>query len=151
MSKNILFILLMVGSVAVAVALFYQPGQSQIVAKTSAPKNAAETSPAAQGASSILASQEKEGITATVEKIKQSDKDTIAVLTLNNHQYDLGADRIYDEATFNGQTSLSHLFLSNAAGGHHVEVEVVFPKTTTGALVITPAENVQFTFTDLWL
>ena len=83
-------------------------------------KNAAETSPAAQGASSILASQEKEGITATVEKIKQSDKDTIAVLTLNNHQYDLEQIAFTTKRLLMGKRRF-HLFLSNAAGGHHVK------------------------------
>ncbi len=143
MSKNILFFLLIIGSIVGSTLLFREPVQSKPVVSVTPPSVSAQTSASAT-------SQEKDGISVTVKDIKQTNETTVVALVLDNHSVNLGEDRVYEEATLGGATSLSHVFLSNAAGGHHVEVEVVFPKTTSGNLVIIPAENTSFTFSDLW-
>lgn len=142
MTKNILFILLIAGSAIGAILLFRQPA---------ATRQFKETAPATQRQTAISSStQEKNGITVTVAKLTQGNDTTTVSLVLDNHQYNLAEDRIYDDATLNGQTSISHVIPSDAAGGHHVEAEVVFPQTNSGTLVISPVENTTFTFSDLW-
>ncbi len=71
-------------------------------------------------------------------------------MSLSNYQYDLAQDSIFALATLNGQPSQSFTLLSNASGGHHVEAEVIFEKTTGGTFEITPVEGLTFTFDALW-
>ena len=143
MLKNLLFLFLIIGSVAGAVFIFNarpkETGQATAVAQTpvaSAPKK--------------IAYQEKNGIQITIEAVEQRADATVVKLALNNHQYDLSKNEIYEKATLGGQSPLSRAMLSNASGGHHVETEIFFPKTKNGNFVIEPAEGTSFTFNDLW-
>ncbi|PIW36462.1 MAG: hypothetical protein COW24_05245 [Candidatus Kerfeldbacteria bacterium CG15_BIG_FIL_POST_REV_8_21_14_020_45_12] len=94
--------------------------------------------------------QEQNGIEITIERIEQREDVTVLTLGLSNHRFDLGQDVIYEQATLNGQASISHTIPTNAVGGHHVEAEVLFEKTTSGSLVLTPVEGTTFTFNNLW-
>lgn len=152
MYKNISFLVFIVISVFFGFWLFPQPTKIKTLEKSTTPigqtQNSAftpQTTPSA-----VIAQQTKNGIDIAITQIKQENDATIVDLALNNHQFNLTDDTIYDRATLNGQASRSHTFKTNAAGGHHAEVTVVFPKATSGSLILTPIENTKFTFDDLW-
>ncbi|MEK7665764.1 MAG: hypothetical protein AAB337_02720 [Patescibacteria group bacterium] len=148
MIKNIFFIVLVVASATMTFWLF---GRTNEDSQTKQTASLTQTKSTTQGASSDGASsQEKSGIEITISDVKQADETTTVSLVLDNHQYNLAEDVIYEKATLNGKESLSHSFLANASGGHHAEVSVVFPKATSGSLIIAPIENAVFTFDDLW-
>lgn len=144
MYKNIFFILLIVLAGAGAVFAFSQTG-TPTEQSTSAVQ---ETSTSTYKETNL--SQDQNGISITIEKIEQRENSTVLTLGLSNHQYNLGEDSIFDGATLNGTPSLSHTLLSNAVGGHHVQAEVAFEKTTSGSFEITPVEGTTFTFNGLW-
>lgn len=152
MYKNISFLVFIAISVFFGFWLFPQPAKIKTLEKITTPieqtQNSASTPQITPSAS--IAQQTKNGIDIVVTQINQENDATIIDLTLNNHQFNLADDTIYNNATLNGQLSRSHTFKTNAAGGHHAEVTVVFPKTTTGSLVLTPVENIIFTFDNLW-
>lgn len=146
MYKNILFILLMLFSGIGAYFLF----QSDDVRTT---KTVTQPSkPLIVDASSKRSdlSQEQNGIEVIIESVDQRPDATILTVGLNNHQFDLGQESIFKQATLNGQPSTSSTLISNAAGGHHVQAQIVFEKTTGGAFAITPVEETTFTFEDIW-
>ncbi|MBI5370308.1 hypothetical protein HZA85_03925 [Candidatus Uhrbacteria bacterium] len=148
MIKNFLFLLLIAGSIWGSERLF-NPVSAR--ASTSVPSQvSAPATQTARPSQSASASQEQNGITIEVTSVEQAEETTTVSLSLNNHTYDLSQEAIYETATLNGQPSVSHAFPSQAAGGHHVQVVMVFPKTTEGALVISPADGIVFTFEDLW-
>ncbi|KKW32448.1 MAG: hypothetical protein UY76_C0028G0019 [Candidatus Uhrbacteria bacterium GW2011_GWA2_52_8d] len=144
MFENSIFAFLIIAAGAGATFAFETQGepQTQIVSA----QTKASTEPELVGGFS----QEQDGIEVTIEKIDQQDDHTTLLLGLSNHQYDLDQDSIFTRATLDGRPSQSFTLLSNAAGGHHVEAEVVFEKTTEGIFVITPAEGITFTFEALW-
>lgn len=142
MLKNLLFLVLVVGSVVAARQWFDRPPERR------------QTQQAVQAASSPTSGtvlfQEKNGIDVTVTDVEQTDATTVVAVQMNNHRYDLTKKAIYQGATLDGRKSLSHVIPSDAVGGHHVEVSIVFPRTTQGPFVITPADGIIFTFDDVW-
>jgi len=144
MYKNIFFLLLILIAGAGSAFAFSQTGQSEdhavsTVDETPTPANANATF-----------SQEQDGIEVTIGNIQQKNDSTVLTLSLNNHQFNLGLDAIYENATLNGESPQSYALPSNAVGGHHVEATISFERTTSGAFVITPVEGTTFTFNDLW-
>ena len=144
MFENSIFVFLIIAAGAGAIFAFGSQGETQ--AQVVSVETKASTESDFVGGFS----QEQDGIEVTIETIDQRDDGTVLLLVLNNHQYDLGQENIYKLATLNNQPSQSFTLLSNAAGGHHVEAEIVFDKTTEGAFVIAPAEGITFTFEALW-
>lgn len=146
MSKNFLFLLLVVVAVLGATRLF----QSPVV--DAAPNGQVRTLTAAAPATTrSTLSQEKNGIEVSIDTVEQRGETTVLKLTLNNHQFDLSQDAIYDNATLGGVPSQSHTFLGEpSGGGHHAEVEVVFPLATEGQFIIAPTQDAVFTFDNLW-
>ncbi len=145
MKKNIPFILLIVLSAIGATWIFWQPSKTPNIAIA---ENASrpETAPPAPE----RLSQSRSGIDITVKNITQRDKTTVLSLDLSNHQYDLGQKAIFEKTTLNGKPPTSVTFLSNVSGGHHVEADVEFEKTTSGSFVIAPTEESVFLFDNLW-
>lgn len=147
MNKQLLFLLLIVAAIWGATRLF----QSPVVDAT--PKAQASNTSATQASTTTKStrSQEKSGIEISIDAVEQRGETTVLTLTLNNHQFDLSDDAIYDNATLNSALSQSHTFLEEpSGGGHHVEVEVVFAPTTEGAFTISPTQDAVFTFDNLW-
>ncbi|MCR4314112.1 MAG: hypothetical protein NUV84_02605 [Candidatus Uhrbacteria bacterium] len=148
MNKHLLFLLLIVAAIWGATRLF----QSPVVDST--PIVQARTSTATTQASTATPStrsQEKSGIEISIEAVEQRGNTTVLKLTMNNHQFDLSQDEIYDNATLNGARSQSHAFLGEpSGGGHHAEVEVVFPLATEGSFTIAPTQDAVFSFDNLW-
>ncbi len=145
MEKNIPFILLMVAVVIGGFVVFHP-------SDTLPPSVAAPSASASRtGSSATLATntQTKDGITVTVESVTERADATVVLLTLDNHQYDLGQDTIYDQATLGGVESASHTQITGASGGHHVEVEVVFAKGSKGSLKLSPVAGTEFIFDGL--
>lgn len=163
MYKTISFILLIVIAVVGAVVVFRRPtvqqsavvtqpavvAQTPATTQTSSAKATTVATPTTSTTDTNL-SQSKNGIDVTIVDVAQRDQATVLTLALNNHSVDLGQDAIYEVATLDGKFPQSHTFLSNATGGHHVEVEMVFEKTTTGSFKITPVDQTTFSFDDLW-
>lgn len=147
MYKNLLFLILIFVSIVAALALFRSSDNRYAVTQNQ--QNSISLNQQSKAQKEIV-SQEKDGITIEVQAIQQSDTETVLTLSLNNHKFNLSEDSIYDNATLNGKRSLSHTIPSDQVGGHHVTVEVVFPKTTTGELIIAPNDNNIFVFTNLW-
>lgn len=148
MNKHLLFLLLIVVAVLGATRLFQSPAvDSTPDAQTN---NGTATATSAPTAIQSTLSQEKNGIDISIDAVEQRGDTTVLSLTLNNHQFDLSDDAIYDNATLNGAPSQSHTFLSSGAGGHHAQVEVVFPSTTQGSFTIAPTQDAVFTFDNLW-
>lgn len=142
MDKNSLFILLVIASGVGAALLFQQGGgeESSAVVATAVAETVQEAEP----------SQSKDGIEITVANVAQLEETTVLTVVLDNHSIDLGEEAIYQGATLNGKAPRSYAFISKASGGHHVEVEMTFDKTSSGAFYIAPAEATGFTFNDLW-
>jgi hypothetical protein len=147
MYKNIFFILFIVLVGVGAVFVFRPTNKPSVQPARTTNEVAAATAPKAPDQN---LSQEQNGIEITIEQIEQQDERTVLTVGLSNHQYDLGQDSIYDNAKLNGQTSKSHTFLSNNVGGHHVQAQIVFDKTTSGSFEITPVDGTTFTFADVW-
>ncbi|NQV12061.1 hypothetical protein HQ524_01735 [Candidatus Uhrbacteria bacterium] len=144
MYKNAFFILLITFAVIATMVVFNgSQGKSEVVVQTDGNK-------VVEIPVSNNPNQSKGGIDITVEKIEQLKESTVITLGLNNHSVDLGQDTIYESSTLNGEPSISHEFLSNAVGGHHVEVKVAYEKATSGALEIVASEQASFSFTDIW-
>lgn len=145
MNKHLLFLLLIVAAIWGATRLF----QSPVVDST--PIVQARTTTQASTATPSTRSQEKNDIEISIDAVEQRGDTTVLKLTMNNHQFDLSQDAIYDNATLNGLPSQSHAFLGEpSGGGHHAEVEVVFPTTTEGSFTIAPTQDAVFTFDNLW-
>lgn len=148
MNKSLLFLLLIVGTVWGATRLF-QPPVVDSTPIVQARTNTATTS--AGTTTQSTRSQEKDGIEISINAIEQRGDTTVLKLTLNNHQFDLSQDAIYNNATLNGMPSQSHTFLGEpSGGGHHVEVEVLFPLATEGSFSIAPTQDAVFAFDNLW-
>jgi hypothetical protein len=147
MYKNIFFILFIVLVGAGATFLFRPVGTPSVKKTPTTNEVVATTAPKAPDQNFF---QEQNGIEIAIEQIEQQDDRTVLTVDLNNHQYDLGQDSIYAGAKLNGQISKSHTFLSNNVGGHHVQVQMVFDKTTCGSFEVTPVEGTTFTFANLW-
>ncbi|MEK9130789.1 MAG: hypothetical protein AAB429_01605 [Patescibacteria group bacterium] len=142
MDKNSLFILLIIAS-GVGAALLFQRGgdvEPAAVAVSAVENSTQDAKP----------SQSKDGIEIIIADIEQLEATTVLTVVLDNHSVDLGKEAIYQGATLNGKPPRSYTFIANASGGHHVEVEMTFDKTTSGSFDIAPAEATEFTFDDLW-
>lgn len=147
MNKQLLFLLLIVVAVLGAIRLFQPP----VVDSTPVVQASNSASAQTSAPTSSSRSQEKSGIEVSIDTVEQRGDTTVITLTLNNHQFDLSQDAIYDNATLNGAQSQSHTFLGEpSGGGHHAEVEVVFPTATKGSFIITPTQDAVFTFDNLW-
>ncbi len=144
MLYNILFILLIGGASLGATFAFGSTNEPE----TQSPPAETRTTAGIETVGDL--SQEQDGIEVTIEKIEQREDGTALLLNLSNHQYDLAQETIFTLATLNDRPSKSFTLLSNASGGHHVEAEIVFEKTTEGTFEITPAAGTTFTFEKLW-
>ncbi|MFA4845215.1 MAG: hypothetical protein WC654_01505 [Patescibacteria group bacterium] len=147
--KHFLIILLTAVSGIVAVSLFTRPNQ--------APQDSTDTDVVVQQAvvdvgkaTTNTFSQSENGIEVIITDLIQLEDSTVIKLTLDNHQYDLNQETIYEGALLDGAPVQSFTILSKASGGHHVEVELVFRAREAGAFVITPVAGTTFTFDDLW-
>ena len=147
MDKIILFVLLIAISIGAGMLFFSHPSETSFTQEEVVMEEDAIEEP---DESDTYLLQEQDGIEVEVLEVEQVGEITIVSLALNNHQYDLGQDTIYEEATLNGAASLSHVFDSSASGGHHVKVDVIFDQATSGDLVIAPTDQTIFTFSDLW-
>lgn len=148
MNKQLLFLLLIVSAFFGATRLFQLP---VVDAASEGQANGNAAAAQAPTANQSARSQEKGGIEISISAVEQRGDTTVLQLTLNNHQFDLASDAIYDNATLDGVPSQSHAFLGKpSGGGHHAEVEVVFPKTTEGSFTIAPTPDAVFTFDNLW-
>ncbi|MEK7620618.1 MAG: hypothetical protein AAB413_05270 [Patescibacteria group bacterium] len=152
MNKHLLFLLLIVVAILGATRLFQSPVVDTSFAQaTSNTPTQLSTSSSTSATTQSALSQEKDGIEISIEKVEQRGDTTVLTLALNNHQFDLSQDTIYDNATLGGVPSQSHALLGEpSGGGHHVEVEVVFPLTREGSLVLSPTQDAVFTFDNLW-
>lgn len=150
MNKHLLFLLLIVSAIWGATRLFQPP----VVDSTPIVQARTSTSTATTSASTTTQStrsQEKNGIEISIDAVEQRADATVLMLSLNNHQFNLADDAIYDNATLNGVPSQSHTFLAEpSGGGHHVEVEVLFPLATDGSFTIAPTQDTIFTFDNIW-
>lgn len=155
MNRQLFFLLLIVGAFFGATRLF-QPPVVDSTSVVQASNNTATTStstppPGPEPVEGSTRSQEKSGIEISIDAVEQRGDTTVLTLSLNNHQFDLAQDAIYDNATLNGLLSQSHAFLGEpSGGGHHAQVEVVFPLATEGSFTIAPTQDAVFTFDNLW-
>lgn len=92
-------------------------------------------------------SDEKDGISITVEIEKNEKAQTSFLLNMNNHAYDLSMMDIGGLSHLNDIPASSYELIDSQIGGHHAKARITFPTSATGELHIGLNEEISFYFT----
>lgn len=88
----------------------------------------------------------KDGVTVTVTDVKIQNGKTIAMITLNNHVYDISSMDVENLSSFSDMKPSNYKILSKKMGGHHVESEMTFDEELSGELIIGLNDDLVFNF-----
>ncbi|OGY47359.1 MAG: hypothetical protein A3J65_00510 [Candidatus Buchananbacteria bacterium RIFCSPHIGHO2_02_FULL_45_11b] len=94
----------------------------------------------------IPISESQDGVEATIENIAKENGKTVVELALSNHVYDLSAMDVKNGSSFSGIKPSEYNIISSAAGGHHVQAEMIFEKEIFGSLTIGLNDSLVFNF-----
>ncbi len=97
-------------------------------------------------AETVSLSDSKDGVTVEISDLRFEDGKTIAILTMNNHIYDISSMDVEGLSSFANKKPLSYKILNTKMGGHHVESEITFEGKLSGNLVIGLNEDLIFNF-----
>lgn len=94
----------------------------------------------------VLLTDEKEGIQVTVEEVERANNETVVMLVMDNHVYDLGRFDLKILSSLNGVRPNDYQILGDQVGGHHLEASLFFPGELWGKLIIGMKDDLQFEF-----
>jgi len=130
---------------AIVIAAFAVIGIIAALAIRVGGRPATAVTTAAASAAAPLRTASADGVDVVVEDVRSEDGETVVVLALNNHQYDLSDPAIADRSSLAGVRPSAFVVQSSAMGGHHVSAEMRFDGVSSGPLVIGVAEGVSLT------
>lgn len=137
--------------ISAAVLAVFIAGEFIYSRYTDLPEAPTQSSQPPQPASQLTS--EKQGIEVTVESVERSAGQTIVRLAMNNHAYDLNEFGIKGLSSLNGVPVSDYKVLgdqvggpASSAGGHHLEVDLIFPGELSGKLIVGMKEGLSFEF-----
>ena len=87
-----------------------------------------------------------DGVEVTIEQVSRQAGNTLVLLALNNHRYDLSSLDILSRTSFNATKPSDYQILQSASGGHHVSSQLTFPGNLSGPLTVGLGDSLTFNF-----
>ena len=124
-------------------AIIRQPG---VVVKTSALAPAGSVQNNQNQPANPGLAAEADGVEASIEQVSRQAGNTVVLLVLNNHRYDLSAMAIGPQTNFNAVKPSDYKILQSGSGGHHVSSQLTFPGSLSGPLTVGLGDSLTFNF-----